>query len=147
MEHVNAEWRTDSDPEPIAPRRIAYIDIGQGADLAFAVGLTGDPTLDVEAFIRASCMPVGRLLVLGPPGAPGVTAVPSDGWAMGWTRATREVVRAQANALNSSTVHVFFLCPAGIALMLGHQWNIMPPTVLYEFVGNSYEPTISFPGR
>ncbi len=146
MEQVNAEWRTDADPEPIAPRRMAYIDIGQGADLAFAVGLTGDPTQDVEGFIRASGMPVGRLLVLGPPGTPGVIAVPSDGWAMGWTRATREIVRAEANALNSSTVHAFFLCPAGIALMLGYQWNLMPPTVLYEFVGNSYEPTISVPG-
>jgi hypothetical protein len=65
---------------------------------------------------------------------------------MGWTRAAREIVRAEANGLNSSTVHTFFLCPAGIALMLGHQWNLMPPTVLYEFVGNTYEPTITFPG-
>lgn len=147
MEQVNAEWRTDADPEPIAPRRMTDTNLGQGTDLAFAVGLTGDPTRDVEGFIRASGLPVGRLLVLGPPGAPGVTAVPSDGWAMGWARATREIVRAEANVVNSSTVHVFFLCPAGIALMLGHQWNIMPPTVLYEFVSSSYEPTISFPGR
>ena len=146
MEQVNAEWRTDAEPEPITPRRMADTNIGQGADLAFVVGLTGDPTQDVEGFIRASGIPVGRLLVLGPPGAPGVTAVPSDGWAMGWTRATREIVRAAANELSSSIVHAFFFCPAGIALMLGHQWNLMRPTVIYEFVGSSYEATISFPG-
>lgn len=146
MDQVNAEWRTDAHPEPIAPRGVAEPQIGQGTDLAFAVGLTGDPTQDVEQFIRAAGLPVGRLVVLGPPGAPGVSAVASDGWAMGWTRAAREIVRAEANALNSPAVHAFFLCPAGVALMLGHQWNLMPPTVLYEFVGNSYEPTMTFPG-
>lgn len=146
MEQVNSDWCTGADPEPIVPRRITDTDIGQGTDLAFAVALTGDPTNEVDAFIRTSGMPVGRLLVLGPPGKPGATAVPSDSWAMGWTRAAREIVRTEANTLNASAVHAFFLCPAGIALMLGHQWNVMPPTVLYEFVGNSYEPTITFPG-
>lgn len=143
---VNSEWSTDAEPAPIVPRRITDTDIGQGTDLAFGVGLSGDPSQDIEGFIRASGLPVGRLLVLGPPGDPGVTAVPSDAWAMGWTRAAREIVRAQSKTLNSSTVHAFFLCPAGVALMLGHQWNVMPPTVLYEFVGTSYEPTFSFPG-
>lgn len=147
MDHVNAEWRTDTEPEPIEPRRIADLEIGQGTDLAFAVGLTGDPTKDVDGFIRASGLPVGQLLVLGPTGKPGANTVPSDAWAMGWTRAAREIVRAEANAINSMAVHVFFLCPAGIALMLGHQWNVMPPTVVYEFVQNSYEPTFSFPGN
>jgi hypothetical protein len=67
MEQVNAGWRTDAHPEPIVPRRIADPDIGQGTDLAFAIGLTGDPTQYVERFIRATGLPAPPASPPSPP--------------------------------------------------------------------------------
>jgi hypothetical protein len=142
----NGEWRTDAQPDPVRPRLLAEISISQGTDLGFAIGLTGDPTRYVEEYIRSAGLTIGRLLVLGPPGEPGPASVPSDCWAMGWSRGAREIVRDAATTQAAPTIHAFFLCPAGIALMLGHQWNVMPRTIVYEFVGGSYVPTITFPG-
>ena len=44
-------------------------------------------------------------------------------------------------------VHLFIAAPAGAALMLGHIWNLMPPTTVYEFIPpTTYEPTFTFSG-
>ncbi|MFJ5865067.1 SAVED domain-containing protein [Streptomyces parvus] len=38
--------------------------------------------------------------------------------------------------------HLFLACPMGLALLLGHRWNRLRPTVVYEDVGtvDAYEP-------
>lgn len=65
---------------------------------------------------------------------------------MAWTRATREIVRDEVETAGARHVHAFMLCPAGVALMLGYQWNVMPATTVYEYAGGTYNPTITFPG-
>jgi hypothetical protein len=44
---------------------------------------------------------------------------------------------------NAPWLHLFFAAPAGVALMLGHHWNLMPPVTVYEHLGSSYAPTIT----
>ena len=146
MNQIDATWTTNVTPEEVAPRILASVAIDQGNEVAFAVGLTGDPTGDVEAYLRKSALPVGRLIVLGPPGEPSPTAVPSGEWAMGWTRAAREIVRNEVKAAGARHVHAFMLCPAGVALILGHQWNVMPATTIYEYAAGTYCPTLTAPG-
>ena len=90
-------------------------------------------------------MDAGRLVVFGPDGKPSRESVPSGGWAMAWTRSVRE--QARAHARDADHVHLFMQCPAGVALMLGHQWNVMPDTTIYEYVDKSYHPTVTLPGR
>jgi hypothetical protein len=146
MDQVGTTWATDAQPEEVEPRLLASVDLQQGTDIAVAVGLTGDPTSDVAKYLGAAGTPVGRLLVLGPQSEPSPTAVPSDGWAMAWTRAARERVREEVNAAEAGRVHVFLQCPGGVALMLGHQWNVIPPTTIYEYVTGTYTPAASFDG-
>lgn len=146
MDQVANRWSTDDSPEEVVPRRLGSVEIGKGTDVAFAVALTSDPTADVESFLRESDAAVGRLIVVGPEGRPSPTAVPTGAWAMGWTRAARDVVREEVKACGAGHVHVFMVCPAGVALMLGHQWNVMPATTVYEYAGGTYGPTITFPG-
>lgn len=145
-DQVQGTWRTDVAPEAVPPRTIAAVELNKGNDIAIAVGLTGDPTSAVERFLREGDVPVGRLLVLGPEDEPSPTAVPSDAWAMGWTRAARDQLRSTVDEMGATHVHLFLLCPASIALMLGHQWNVLPQTTVYEFAGGTYEPTVSFAG-
>ncbi|MEE8601310.1 SAVED domain-containing protein [Euzebya tangerina] len=146
MDQVDEQWSTDTIPEDIAPRELARKDITGDTDVALAVALTGDPTTQVEDYLRSSGLPVGRMIVLGPHGKPSATAVPSPGWAMGWSRGARDIVRGEAQAADNAHIHLFMLCPAGIAMMLGHQWNVMPATTIYEFSEGKYSPTFTFPG-
>lgn len=146
LDLVDSTWSTTDPQVEVAPRVLADIDVGSGDDVAAGIALTGDLTGDVEAYIRQSQPSIGRLIVFGPEAEPSHTAVPSGGWAMAWTRAVREEIRKGPAAEATGRIHMFFQCPAGIALMLGHQWNVMPPTTVYEFANGSYHPTISAPG-
>lgn len=140
-------WSTSDPQDPIEARVMETVDIDKGNDIALAIGLTGDPTNDVGRFLRSANLPIRSLHTLGPPGKPSQTAVISGGWAMGWTRSARELGRRLASESGATHLHLFFQCPAGAALMLGHQWNVMPDTTIYEFVDGSYEPTITTPGN
>lgn len=145
VDQVGGTWRTDEDPEPIDARVLTDVSIADKSELAVGLGLTGDPSRDIERFVRTSHDRVGRLLVFGPEGEPSSTSVPSGAWAMSWARSVRN--QARSAATDAKHVHLFFLCPAGVALMLGHQWNLMPTTTLYEFAGGTYHPTLSLPGE
>ena len=46
--------------------------------------------------------------------------------AIGIREAARRAVRGH------SKVHLFLACPMGLALLLGHGWNRVAPTVVYE---------------
>ncbi|MER6718072.1 SAVED domain-containing protein [Streptomyces halstedii] len=39
-------------------------------------------------------------------------------------------------------MRLFLACPMGLALLLGHRWNRLRPTVVYKDVGTAqvYEP-------
>ena len=143
VEQVGGEWSTGVEPEPVVPRELNRSSVSAGSDVAIALGCRLTPTPQVMNFLTASGLPVDRLVVLGPPGALSHTSVPSGAWALGWTQAARDLIRGEAAAAGASRVRGFMLCPSGIALMLGHHWNMLPDTTLYEFVGQTYEPTIS----
>ncbi|MFC0623254.1 SAVED domain-containing protein [Kribbella deserti] len=138
------EWTTAS-PASAAPRVIDDRHLGNGAELAVAIALTSDPGASIELWARSHGPTVGRLLILGPNGDPGHTAVPSGDWSAGWARAARETVRRAVTATNAKRVHLFMAAPAGTAMMLGHYWNMMPTTVLYEYIPseNGYVQTMT----
>jgi hypothetical protein len=69
--------------------------------------------------------------------------VTSAGWAAAWTRSAREQARRAATAIGATHAHLYLAAPAGLAMMLGHQWNLMPPTTIYEHLRPGYAPTIT----
>jgi len=141
VDQVDATWSTTDDQETANPRLLNERTFNTGTEIAVGIGLTNDPSKEIENYITGSDIPIGRLLVYGPDSEPSPIAVPSGGWAMSWTRALREHIRLQAAEGQAGRVHLFTLCPAGVMLMLGHQWNVMPTTVLYEFHAGTYYPT------
>ena len=142
LDQHGQEWHT-SPAEDVTPRVLAEVVIGQGSDLALAIALTHDPTADVEAHIRAAALPVGSLLVLGPDSDPGSQSVPGGQWAAGWARAARDHARRAAALAGAKRIHLFIAAPQAIALMLGHHWNLAPPTIVYEHTPPGYAPTFS----
>ena len=137
------EWSTDAAPEDIAARVLTETSIGSGHDLAVAISVTHDVTTDVARFVGEAGLPVGMLLALGPPSDPGDHAVTSAGWAVAWARSAREQARRAATALGATHAHLYLAAPAGLAMMLGHQWNLMPSTTIYEHLRPGYAPTIT----
>lgn len=143
LDQRNVEWRSDTSPATIHAVELNRVTLGQGEDLAVAVALTHDTTGDVERYLRDSAAPVKDLIVLSTTDGPGQASVPDAAFAIGWVHAARSAIRAAATSTTAPRVHLFFAAPAGAALMLGHHWNLMPTTLLYEHLGTTYAPTMT----
>jgi hypothetical protein len=125
-----APWRSDAPYDtPITPTITEY-DLGQGQDLAIAIEVATSMTSDVEAFLRDRNVPVARLVVLAPPGGPRDNAVAGPEQACALTVGLRDAARRAARGCTQ--VHLFLAAPMGLALLLGHRWNRIAPTVVYE---------------
>lgn len=111
------------------------------SDVAVAVALTHDITDDVRTFVTAQGIAATVVSVTTKAG-PGHDGLRDGAHARHWARSARELVRAQIRLLRvpPERVHLFLACPGGAALLLGHDWNLMPSTLVYEHTGNSYVP-------
>ena len=58
----------------------------------------------------------------------------------------RDVVRQLAREHGAQRLHLFLAVPHGLALLLGHLWDRMPPTLVYEDLGagNAYQPAFLY---
>ena len=85
---------------------------------------------DVQAFLLDRHIPVGRLVVLGPPAGPRDNAVAGPEQACALAVGLRNHARCAAH--DHPRVHLFLATPMGLALLLGHRWNRVAPTIVYE---------------
>lgn len=143
LDQRNVEWRSDLSPTDTSASMLKRIALEQGQDIAIAIGLTHDPTDDVAHYLRYAELPVSELIVLTTPHGPGQNAVPDAAFAVGWAHAARTTIRRAIAETQAPRLHLFLAAPAGAALMLGHHWNLMPPTTVYEHLDPSYSPTIT----
>lgn len=140
-------WTSSAEHDPTAVVVHTEQTLDQGPDLAVAVALTYDPTDDVRAYLHSSAVPVRQLLTLSAAQGPSTTAVPGAGWARGWARGARERVRTVTAQTRPPKIHLFLCTPAGQALFLGHDWNLLPTTCVYEHLGGArYTPTLTLKG-
>lgn len=114
-----------------------------GTDLAVVIEISSGVELAVRQWIEAGSASIHRLLVLQPDQGPSQTAVPDAGWLMAWVDGARGEILARTGA--APHVHLFMSTPASAALALGHQWNLMPATTVYEWLpqSRSYVPTLT----
>lgn len=117
--------------------------VGDGPDAAVAVGVAADPTAEVSAYIAAANLPVGSLTSILPAVGPSPAAVPDSPTAAATAVAVRNAVRDLLRTVSVARIHLFLATPGALALLLGHRWNAMRPTIVYEHLGtgNGYAPT------
>ena len=139
----NVEWSSDAPPTTVEARELRRVELGLGDDLAVGIALTHNLAEDVEGYVRSSQLPVCELLTLGPADGPRQTAVPDASFAVGWVHAARTRIIAAVRQLRPPQVHLFFAAPQGAALMLGHHWNLLPRTTVYEHLGTTYAPAMT----
>jgi len=124
-------WTTDTDnTEPIAPT-VTEHQLDQGDELAVAIAVATHVTDDVLAFLRSRHVPVDRLVVLHPPGGAKDNSVTTPATAVALAVGIRDQIRRAVK--DPRRVHVFLAAPMGQSL-LGHRWNRVAPTTVYEEV-------------
>jgi hypothetical protein len=124
--------RSDACDAPVC----AEYPVGFGNELAVAVGVAANPLADVLRFIGQEHLPVARLVLLTPATGVRDDALPDAAAAAAFARGCRDAVRALCR--HCPRIHLFNACPMGLALLLGHRWNRMRPTVVYEDVQGEY---------
>lgn len=120
----------------------AVADIASGTAIAVAAAFAADPTDDVVSFVRSSGLLVNRVVRIGLDGG----RIENGAQAVAVAQQVKDKVREQLRASRSDHVHLFMAAPAGLALFLGHRWNRVAPTTVWEDVVTGYEPAFDIPG-
>jgi hypothetical protein len=129
---------------PLAVTRSDH-NLGQGEDLAVGLCVSGDLTPAVLSHAEQASLPLKRLSVLSI-AEPGRDALADPAEVLGWAQAATDELRALADE-GWPRLHVFFYGPRTAAVLLGHSWNRMPPTQLWDDLGpgRGYTPAFTLP--
>lgn len=123
-------WRSDEPATAPVALNVMEHTVDQGDDLALAVEISTSMADDVLSWIRLQSVPIARLVVLRPADGPRSSAVAGPGAASAWAEGIRDAARRAVKGFRR--VHLFLAAPMGLALLLGHRWNRVAPTVVYE---------------
>lgn len=141
------EWSSSGQVTTVALTRQDH-ELGDGSEVAVALAISGDPSDDVEQYLRSERPDVGRLVVLYPPGALGRDAVANDAAARGLAHAIIDAMRTVACGHSRVPLHVFQFGPLALSVLIGHAWNRLPATTIYDDLASEglYAPTFRLAG-
>lgn len=112
-----------------------------GAELAISIAIADDPTTDAIAYVEREVPAVGSAVTITLATGPNSRSIRDGGEAIALARRLRDEIRGLVRASRPPRLHLFLAMPHGLALMLGHLWDRMPPTQLYEdLTGSRYQP-------
>lgn len=127
-------WASDAEYTVPKALDVSEVALDQGTELAIAVEVSTPITFDVQAFVRQTQLPVQRLVVVRPHDGPRDNSVVDAEDAVAHAVGIRDAVRRAARG--HERVHLFLACPMGLALLLGHRWNRVAPTIVYEDIAS-----------
>lgn len=128
-------WSSDVTTAALVPTHHSQ-DLGLGGDPALVVSVTTDATDAVVNWIERAGITVGRVHTALPEGGQvGPGSVPDPETASSLAIGIRDLARQIAAP--TGTLHVFLAGPLGLAVLLGHHWNRVMPTFVYEHLGTT----------
>lgn len=136
-------WSSDHPRVTIPTPTRECITMKAGTDIAIAVGIAVDPTEAVVKYARAADLPVEAVTTFMPAEGAHDQVVRGPGEAVAYAQTIRNAVRVELEARpHAERIHLFLAGPGGLALLLGHRWNRLRPTTIYEHlgVGRGYTP-------
>jgi hypothetical protein len=135
-------WSSDS--SPTTSPELVMTDpraIGTGHETAITIAVSDDITAEVHAFVQRELSAVGAQRTITLATGPNGRAIRDAGEAVALALRIKEMVRDLVRTERSEAIHLFLAMPHGLALLLGHVWDRMPPTQLYEdLTGSAYQP-------
>jgi hypothetical protein len=138
----DGEWASDGEHEDTALVRDC-LEFQQGRGLAVALAISQPIRDDVARYIEEQKLPVERLVVYSPASGPDRFAVSSPAVGLGFALAISTALRQETSG--GGKLHLFQASPLPLSIMVGHFWNRMPPTQIYDDLGPGagYTPTFS----
>jgi SMODS-associated and fused to various effectors sensor domain len=127
------EWSSSSPKHEFALERDT-IEIGTGDEIAVAISISQPIKDDVLAYIEEEQLPVASLHVYRPVGGASREAIPTPEHGAGAAAAISSALR-EDNGRHRGLLHLFIAAPLPLAVLVGHLWNRMPKTQLYEDLG------------
>jgi SMODS-associated and fused to various effectors sensor domain len=123
------------------PVAVTEHHVGDGGELAVALCVTSHIEGDVLDYIQANSLPVAKLIEIAPGSGVGQTSIPGEAAALGFVFAAFDEIRRAARS--AAKLHLFQSAPNGIGILLGHLWNRVPVTQLYDDANSpeGYFPT------
>ncbi len=139
-------WSSEGTLSKIAIEQVAT-SLGLGEDIAIGLALAFDLSPDVLAYLRELEMGVAHYVCLQPVGGANSQAIRSAAQARCWAYEARDSIRRLVQENRPKRIHLFLAGPHGATLLLGHLWDRMPPTQLYEDLGptKGYSPSYLIP--
>lgn len=123
---------TGAEPTSLCGIDSATTDLEQGADAALIVNVATDGTDAVLTWMRREGLPVSRAFAVRPGTGVGPNAVQDPESANSLAIAVRDFARSHCTG---SELHLFLVGPLGLAVLLGHHWNRVTRTHVYEHLG------------
>jgi CBASS immunity sensor of nucleotide second messenger signals len=105
-------------------------DSGTGTALIINVAAAAAPAA-IE-WIQKTGLPAGTIVTATPLAGTGPRAVPTPEAANSLAVAVRDLARRHASA---ESLHLFLIGPLGLAVLMGHHWNRIATTHVYEHLG------------
>jgi hypothetical protein len=138
-------WETSADPATTSVTADRH-ELGRGDELAIGLSVTGDLSADALNYIESAELPISAFVNLTPADGSGRRALRGPDEARGFADAAFDRIR-ELTRDHTGTLHLFQFGPAGAGLMLGHLWNRVPTTQLYDDLGpgRGYTPTFVLP--
>jgi hypothetical protein len=112
--------------------------VGGGLELALTMAISADITPSVRAFLQER-QGIGNHITLALAPGPDRLRIGSSADAMGAAVVLRDCVRSLVVDRKPPKLHLFLAMPGGLALLLGHLWDRMPSTQLYEDMLDGYQ--------
>ncbi|MEU1763125.1 SAVED domain-containing protein [Micromonospora sp. NPDC005652] len=130
-----AAWASNARHVPVSAPNGITTTVGAGNELAVAIGMSVDPTTAVTRYVTDTYLPINRILTLLPADGAHDQSVAGPGEAVAYAQALRNAIRQDLERDPAARVHLFLAGPGGLALLLGHRWNRVAPTTVYEDLG------------
>ncbi|MDT5102265.1 MAG: hypothetical protein QOC76_6002 [Mycobacterium sp.] len=131
VRHKDQLWTSEEATHDYAIARDEQA-MGAGADTAIIVNISADAARDTIEWIQETNLPVSRVVTITPAAGAGPNAVPTPSSANSAAVAIRDVARRYSRVGN---IHLFLIGPLGLAVLLGHHWNRVATTHVYEHLG------------
>ena len=137
------EWASSSPKQEFNLQR-EIIDIGAGDDIAVAISISQPIKNDVLAYIEEEQLSIDKLHIYAPSGGASREAVPTPQHGAGAAAAISSALRDDTSR-HRGLLHLFIAAPLPLAVLVGHLWNRMPKTQLYDDrgAGGRYFPSFT----
>ncbi len=124
-------WTSEANTPPY-DLTVSETVVESGPGTAIIVNVAASAAEDAISWITANEVPVSKILTVTPSRGVGPKSVPTAEAANGLAVAIRNLARPHAPA---GPLHLFLIGPLGLAVLLGHHWNRLTTTHVYEHLG------------